>query len=385
MILNEDSSPTLEHVKVLTWNILHEKYSTVGMYGYTPSGALSWEYRKDSIIQEIRVRDADILCLQEVSSDAMREVLSPQLAVDGYKGVQFSRSKAKTMPSHEANAVDGCAIFYKAKKYVLLDKQVVDFSTLAINRPDMKGQKDIFNRVMTKDNVGMVCFFESRQTGARMIVANAHLAWEPQLADVKLVQTAILMDIVTKSAEKYTRWPACRDKKFIQLAPEEDEEVEVLPDPAPSQEYRNNTDIPLFICGDYNSTSDSSVFELLAKGRVAPDHPDFDGRQYGSLTREGIDHPFHLRSSYSMGNDNVMPFTNYTPTFNGVIDYIWYSSNSLELISVLGPPDMKYLERVPGFPNYHFPSDHLHLMAEVAIKARKDSKKALADSDYPSR
>lgn len=385
MVLNEDSSPTLEHVKVLTWNILHEKYSTSGMYGYTPLSALGWDYRKNSIIQEIRERDADILCFQEVSLDAMREVLSPELAVDGYKGVQFSRSKAKTMASHEANAVDGCAIFYKAKKYVLLDKQVVDFSTIAINRPDMKTHHDIFNRVMPKDNVGMVCFIESRQTGARMIVANAHLAWEPELADVKLIQTAILMETVTKHAEKYCRWPACRDKKFIQLAPEDDEEVEALPDLAPSQEYRNNTDIPLFICGDYNSTSDSSVFELLAKGRVAPDHPDFGGRQYGNLTREGVEHPFVLRSSYSLGDSNVMPFTNYTPTFNGVIDYIWYSSNSLELISVLGPPDMKYLERVPGFPNYHFPSDHLHLMAEVAIKARKDSKKALPESDYPSR
>lgn len=314
----------------------------------------------------------------------MREELSPELAVGGYKGVQFSRSRARQTENKENNNVDGCAVFYKAKKYILLDKQVFDFNTIAINRPDMKKDHDIFNRVMPKDNIGMLCFFESRQTGARMIVANAHLAWEPELADVKLVQTAILMDCVSKYAEKYARWPECLDKKFIQLAAE-DEEVEVLPGPAPSQEYRNNTDIPLLICGDYNSTSDSSVFELLAKGRVSPDHPDFGERQYGNFTREGIEHPFHLRSSYSLGNDNVMPFTNYVPNFNGVIDYIWYSSNSLELISVLGPPDMKYLERVPGFPNYHFPSDHLHLMSEVAIKARKDSKKVLPESDFQTR
>lgn len=386
IVLNEDSSSSLEHVKVLTWNILCEKYSTATIYGYTPSEALSWEYRKNSILQEIRERDADIVCLQEVSVDAMREVLSPELAADGYKGVQFSRTKAKVMYDKEANAVDGCAIFYKAKKYILLDKQVIDFSTIAINRPDMKSHHDIFNRVMPKDNIGMICFFESRQTGARMIVANAHLAWEPELADVKLIQTAILMENVTKYAEKYARWPACRDKKFIQLAPEEDEEVEVLPDPAPSQEYRNNTDIPLFVCGDYNSTSDSSVYELLSKGRVVPDHPDFGGRQYGSLTRDGVEHPFHLRSSYAAlnGTPDEMPFTNYVPTFNGVIDYIWYSSNSLELISLLGPPDMEYLKRVPGFPNYHFPSDHLHIMTEVAIKARKD-KKVLPESEFSGR
>lgn len=381
VVLNEDSPPSLERVKVLTWNILCEKYSTANIYGYTPSGALSWEYRKDSILQEIRERDADIVCLQEVSVDAMREVLSPELAANSYKGVQFSRTKAKVMYDKEANAVDGCAVFYKARKYILLDKQVIDFSTIAINRPDMKSHHDIFNRVMPKDNIGMICFFESRETGARMIVANAHLAWEPELADVKLIQTAILMENVTKHAEKYARWPACRDKKIIQLAPEDDEEQEVIPEPGPSQEYRNNTDIPLLVCGDYNSTSDSSVYELLAKGRVAPDHSDFGGRQYGSFTREGIEHPFHLRSSYSAlsGTPDEMPFTNYVPTFNGVIDYIWYSSNSLEVISLLGPPDMEYLKRVPGFPSYHFPSDHLHIMAEVAIKARKD-KRALPET-----
>lgn len=382
----EDVSPTLERIKILTWNILHEKYSTSSIYGYTPSEALAWEYRKQSILQEIRDRDADFVCLQEVSVDAMREVLSPELAANGYKGVQFSRTKAKVMFDKEANAVDGCAVFWKAKKYILLDKQVIDFSTIAINRPDMKSHHDIFNRVMPKDNIGMICFFESRQTGARMIIANAHLAWEPELADVKLIQTAILMENVTKHAEKYARWPACRDKKFIQLAPEENEEEEVLPEPAPSQEYRNNTDIPLFVCGDYNSTNDSSVYQLLSKGRVAPDDPDFGGRQYGNMTREGIEHPFHLRSSYAFLNktENEMPFTNYVPTYNGVIDYIWFSSNSLELASVLGPPDMEYLKRVPGFPNYHFPSDHIHLMAEVTIKARKD-KKAVPEAEFSTR
>lgn len=381
--IQHEVSPSLERVKILTWNILHEKYSTSNVYGYTPSEALAWEYRKQSILEEIRHRDADFVCLQEVSQDAMREVFSPELASNGYKGVQFSRTKAKVMFDKEANAVDGCAIFWKAKKYIQLDKQVIDFSTIAINRPDMKSHHDIFNRVMPKDNIGMICFFESRQTGARVIVANAHLAWEPELADVKLIQTAILMEHLTKHAEKYARWQPCRDKKFIQLAADGDDEEEV--EPSPSQEYRNNTDIPLFVCGDYNSTKDSSVYELLSKGRIAPDDPDFGGRQYGSFTRDGIEHPFHLRSVYAnLGGENEVPFTNYVPTYNGVIDYIWYSSNSLEVVSALGPPDMEHLKRVPGFPNYHFPSDHIHLMADVAIKARKD-KKVLPEAEFSSR
>jgi CCR4-NOT transcription complex subunit 6 len=75
-----------------------------------------------------------------------------------------------------------------------------------------------------------------------------------------------------------------------------------------------------------------------------------------------------------------LTFTNYTPTFSGVIDYIWYSTNSLEAIELLGPPDYQYLKRVPGFPSYHFPSDHIQLMAEFVFKARKE-KKAIGDQE----
>jgi CCR4-NOT transcription complex subunit 6 len=385
IVVQEDVSPNLERLSVLTWNILCDKFATPTLYGYTPPTALSWDYRKQRIIQELRERDADILCLQEIATDVFRDFFSPELAQDGYKGVHWPRPKAKTMSEKDAQAVDGCAVFYKAEKWILLDKQLLDYANIAINRPDMKNQHDIFNRVMPKDNIALICFFESRQTGARVIVANTHLAWEPTLADVKLVQTAILMENLTRLAEKYARWPALKDKKMIQLPVEEGEERVVLPEPGPSQEYRNNTDIPLLICGDYNSTYDSSVYELLSMGRVAPNHNDFGTHQYGSFTRDGVEHPFSMRSAYVHlnGTPEELPFTNYVPGFAEVIDYIWYSTNTLEVVSLLGPPDRDHLKRVPGFPNYHFPADHIQIMAELVIKARKD-KKAVPEPDFGS-
>ncbi|KAK0636379.1 glucose-repressible alcohol dehydrogenase transcriptional effector [Bombardia bombarda] len=385
IVVTEHVSPDLERVKVFTWNILCDKYATTNVYGYTPTAALSWDYRKNMIISEIRERDADILCLQEIATDVFRDFFSPELAQNDYKGIQWPRPKAKTMSEKDAMAVDGCAVFYKASKWILLDKQLLDYANIAINRPDMKNQHDIFNRVMPKDNIGIICLFESRQTGARMIVANTHLAWEPTLADVKLVQTAILMEHVTKFAEKYARWPALKDKRMIQLPlSAEDGERPVVPEPGPSQEYRNNTDIPLLVCGDYNSTHESSVYELLSKGRVKPDHSEFGDHQYGAFTRDGIEHPFSMRSAYIhlKGGPNELPFTNYVPGFAEVIDYIWYSTNTLEVVELLGPPDPQHLKRVPGFPNYHFPADHIQIMAEFAIKERR--KKAGAEPDFGS-
>ncbi|KAK4100161.1 hypothetical protein N658DRAFT_508103 [Parathielavia hyrcaniae] len=385
IVVQEDVSSTLERVKILTWNILCDKFATTTLYGYTPPTALSWDYRRQRIIQELHERDADILCLQEIATDVFRDFFSPELAQDGYKGVHWPRPKAKTMAEKDAQSVDGCAVFYKASKWILLDKQLLDYANIAINRPDMKNQHDIFNRVMPKDNIGIICLFESRQTGARMIVANTHLAWEPTLADVKLVQTAIMMENITRLAEKYARWPPLKDKKMIQLPLEEGEQRVELPEPAPSQEYRNNTDIPLLVCGDYNSTYDSSVYELLSMGRVAPNHNDFGDHQYGSFTRDGVEHPFSMRSAYVHlnGTPDELTFTNYVPGFAEVIDYIWYSTNTLEVVSLLGPPDRDHLKRVPGFPNYHFPADHIQIMAELVIKARKD-KKMVQEPDFGS-
>ena len=157
---------------------------------------------------------------------------------------------------------------------------------------------------------------------------------------------------------------------------EEKAEREPAPETRPSQEYRNDTDIPLVVCGDYNSTATSSVYELMSMGRVSPDHKEFLGRQYGSFTRDGIEHPFSIRSAYVHldKTPDELAFTNYTPEFAEVIDYIWYSTNTLEVVELLGPPDREHLKRVPGFPNYHFPADHIPLMSEFVIKARKEAK-----------
>ena len=331
------------------------------------------------------MQDADIVCLQEVDVDSYKEFFNVKLAYHDYKGVFWPKARAKTMSEKDAKVVDGCATYYKNSKYILLDKQLVDFASIAINRPDMKNQQDIFNRVMPRDQMAVVTFFENRQSGSRLIVANGHLFWDPAYPDVKLIQTAILMGTINKLAEKYARWPTCKDKKVFKMAEDPVDGVpeEPLPEPAPSMEYTSSTQIPLLMCVDLNSTADSSPYELLSKGRVGPEHPDLNGFQYGDFTRDGIEHPFSLKSAYSTLDDTAdkLDFTNYTPGFRGVIDHIFYSTNALETICLLGGVDKEYMKRVPGFPNYHFPSDHLSLMAEFSVKGRKE-KKSLPEPDF---
>lgn len=104
---------------MLCYNILCQKYATSQAYGYTPSWALNWDYRKDLIISEVLNCNADIVCLQEIAMKEYEGCLGDAFKDRGdYDGVFFPKTRAKTMAENEKREVDGCAIFYKASKYV---------------------------------------------------------------------------------------------------------------------------------------------------------------------------------------------------------------------------------------------------------------------------
>ena len=377
-----DDTATIETLSVLSYNILCDKYATPSLYGYSPSEALSWNYRKQIVLGEIKEHDTDLVCLQEVDNESFTTYFRRELAYKDYRGVFWPKSRAKTMADKEAKLVDGCAIFFKNSKYICLDKQLIDFAHIAINRPDMKGEHDTFNRVMPRDHIAIVAFLENRVTGSRMIVVNAHIFWDEAFKDVKLVQVAILMEQISLLADRWAKHPPCLDKtafRHSDLDGESDPSApeEPLVEFAPSLEYSNGTQIPLLICGDFNSAAGSGVHDLITQGSVSGRHADLANRGYGNFTRDGMAHPFNLRSAYSGADE--LKFTNYTPDFQGVVDYIWYSTNSLQVRGLLGNVDAEYLRKVPGFPNYHFPSDHLALRAEFGFKSRKERKIMEAD------
>ena len=49
---------------VMSYNVLCDKYATRQVYGYCPSWALNWEYRKEQLLKEINDSMADIVALQ---------------------------------------------------------------------------------------------------------------------------------------------------------------------------------------------------------------------------------------------------------------------------------------------------------------------------------
>ncbi|GIZ37884.1 hypothetical protein CKM354_000131400 [Cercospora kikuchii] len=380
--LVEESTDFADSFTLLSWNILCDRAASATMYGYTPSEALSWQRRRDMILDEMKGRAADIMCLQEMDVENFAEFFRPNLSHTDYKGVFFPKSRAQTMRDEESKNVDGCAIFWKNSKYIVLDKQFLVFSQEAIRRPDMKGEHDVYNRIMPRDHVAIVLFLENRETGSRLIVANTHLTWEPWHSDIKIIQVAILMEHIQKLSEKYAKWPALKDaeKKMFEFGSEDnaDGTANVPIRPGPSLKYDESTHIPLIICGDFNSTSKSGVYDLITQGSLSNSYEELGKYSYGDFTRNGMSHPFSLKSAYS--HIGEMKFTNYTPDFRQVIDWQFYSTQSMQVTGLLGEVDKDYMKRVPGFPNHYFPSDHLPLMTQFAIKEKKERK--VTETDF---
>jgi CCR4-NOT transcription complex subunit 6 len=112
------ADPTAEKFSILCYNILCEKYATERLYGYTPSWALSWDYRKELILTEVMNFDADFLCLQEVDIAQYEDYFVKNLGGQDYEGVYWPKSRYKTMSAADQRQVDGCATFYKKSKCV---------------------------------------------------------------------------------------------------------------------------------------------------------------------------------------------------------------------------------------------------------------------------
>ncbi|XP_074600963.1 CCR4-NOT transcription complex subunit 6-like twin isoform X1 [Brevipalpus obovatus] len=346
---------------VMTYNILSDKLATRQVYGYCPMWALRWEYRRENILNEIRSYTADIISIQELETEHFHQYFLPELKKDGYDGIFSPKSRAKTMSENDRKHVNGCAIFFKTNKFCLIKEQLVEFNQLAM--ANAEGSDDMLNRVMTKDDIGLAALLQTKegafepgiladpsQAHQPILVCTAHLHWDPEYCDVKLIQTMMLMHELRQIAEESTH-------SFR---------------PGASKPDANS--IPLILCADLNSLPNSGVIEYLNTGRISASHGDFKElgykdclKKFGSCStsenKTEYAHPFKISSAYS---DDVMPYTNYTFDFKGTIDYIFYSKQHMSVLGLLGPLDTQWFKdnKVVGCPHPYVPSDHFPIITE---------------------
>lgn len=92
----------------------------------------------------------------------------------------------------------------------------------------------------------------------KMCVANTHIFWDPEFADVKLWQT----------------WVLCQELSKLVLS----------------------RDLPLLLCGDFNSVPNSAVYQLLNTQQIGSD--DFEVTFFLFLQNHENQKKLHVYLSY---------------------------------------------------------------------------------------
>ncbi|CEP64003.1 CCR4-NOT core exoribonuclease subunit CCR4 LALA0_S09e07426g [Lachancea lanzarotensis] len=316
---------------LLSYNTLCQHYATPKMYRFTPSWALSWDYRREKLKEQILGYDTDLICMQEVEARTYDEFWVPLLREHGYTGIFHSKTRARTMHAKDSKKVDGCCLFYRDAEFKLVFKESIDFSSIWMKHKKFQRTEDYLNRAMNKDNVALVAQLQHIKSGEHVWAVTTHLHWDPQFNDVKTFQVGVLLDYLEKTIKEHHSCSSAQEVKKI----------------------------PVVVCGDFNSSLDSAVYELLSTGSVR-EHTDIHGRDFGYMSQKNFAHNLPLKSSYDVIGE--LPFTNLTPLFTNVIDYIWFSPQGLRVRGVLGEIDPDYVARFIGFPNDKFPSDHIPLL-----------------------
>uniref|UniRef100_A0A915CY62 poly(A)-specific ribonuclease n=1 Tax=Ditylenchus dipsaci TaxID=166011 RepID=A0A915CY62_9BILA len=304
---------------VLCYNVLCDKYATTNLYSYCPQWALNWEYRKQYIIKEICHYDADIITLQEVETEQFRLLFQPKLEA--------------TMNEEEKRYVDGCAIFWKFDKFEMERNELFELGGIKVAMEKAQAHENMLNRVMPRDNIALAVVLRIKENlynnhsghrlninasenvvGNMLVVCTAHIHWDPEFCDVKLIQSMMLVHELNKVLEKVA-----------------------------AKHHLSTQQVPVLICGDFNSLPESGVFEYLSKGAIAKDHPDLKNfRDDTCLNRlsaspdDNRNFTHALRLDSAVDPSSHIKYTNYTLDFKGMIDYIFATPQSLARLGILG-------------------------------------------------
>eukprot|EP00448_Togula_jolla_P007904 CAMPEP_0170616242 /NCGR_PEP_ID=MMETSP0224-20130122/25768_1 /TAXON_ID=285029 /ORGANISM="Togula jolla, Strain CCCM 725" /LENGTH=459 /DNA_ID=CAMNT_0010942031 /DNA_START=264 /DNA_END=1640 /DNA_ORIENTATION=- len=317
-----------QQFKVMNWNILADLYATESVYPYCEKWALSWTWRKHLILKELKSMTADIITLQEVQKDAYDDWFRPQLEEAGYEGIFLKKNRDPIFHGGKYTH-EGCATFYKTTRFKRVEKLVIDYDRLSAGEvraiPDMKGNVAV---AVILEDLHIKATHSSQAMGPngghKLCVINTHILCDPRSSDVKLVQAYLLIQTLKQMPIK---------------------------------------NMPLLICGDFNSTPDSAVYHYLQRGSVGVGHDDLRADPCGLFGHLNLEHNLSLATAYETCTGTEAQYTNYTEDFKGTLDYIWYSSRTLAVLAISQVDEESQLMQETALPSSTRPSDHVSLVA----------------------
>ncbi|XP_014259639.1 2',5'-phosphodiesterase 12 [Cimex lectularius] len=317
-----------DQFRVMSYNLLADLYAETEvaikqLFAHCPPFALSIDYRKPLLLREIMGYKADIICLQEVDVKIFEYDLSFLLGC-----VDFAGEMAKK----NGTVSEGVATFFNKTKFRLVQQckyvfgEEVDKDKMFADIWDqIKLNEKLVEKIKDLGTVLQILVLESVQNPSNyLVLGNTHLYFHPTADHIRLLQAAMAL-----------RWMNSTISQF--------------------EEKGKN--ISMIFCGDFNSTPESGVYEFMTANVIPPDYKEWSSVEEEKITGLELKHNFQIKSAYEV--TEKFPLTNYTPLFSGCLDYIYFTSKSLDVVEKLKLPDEQFLKEQVGLPNPNFPSDHL--------------------------
>jgi endonuclease/exonuclease/phosphatase family metal-dependent hydrolase len=284
-----------------------------------PNVSMDFNLRRWRLLEVILGSDGcsapfDLIGLEEI--DRYRGFFAPIMRVFGYQGIFAPKTRSPCVRMGWYS--DGCAIFWKSQLFELLSERRVEYKV--------------------GSQIGIVATLRHRPTDRPLVVAVTHL---------KAQQSA---------ANENTR--AAQVDELLRLVTDEAATVAL-------KERSSDKHIPILILGDFNADPPSQIEgsgnDVSSVKQVVTFHEETD---QGKKTRQ------QFQSAYPLDPPNDDFYTTWKirgpKTSKRIIDYIFYSTVSLECRATLKVPCEEELEpsKLPGL---RYPSDHMAIAAIVKL------------------
>eukprot|EP01023_Acetabularia_acetabulum_P066510 TRINITY_DN8994_c0_g1_i3.p1 TRINITY_DN8994_c0_g1~~TRINITY_DN8994_c0_g1_i3.p1 ORF type:complete len:307 (-),score=40.56 TRINITY_DN8994_c0_g1_i3:418-1338(-) len=170
-----------QKIRVLQWNVLADGLAQNGDFvKINQPELLSWDKRKNLVIQELKRFDPDLICLQEVNH--FDDFLKPELQLQGYEG--SFQAKPKSVAESYGFKSDGIAIFFKSSRF----KSVVCQGDCYTNRDSKEVQNQVWMFVDLIDKLS--------QTQIRLVTTHLKAKLGEENDYQRLLQVQQLLDIL---------------------------------------------------------------------------------------------------------------------------------------------------------------------------------------------
>ncbi|XP_028895675.2 protein angel isoform X1 [Zeugodacus cucurbitae] len=315
---------------LLSYNILAQDLLAEHLHlyiGIEPS-MLRWDHRLFRLREEIQYVKPDILCLQEMQFNHLKNLV---------KHISFKRELEYVFKKKTGHRTDGCAIIYDKSKFRLLSERPVEYYTHG-------------DAVLNRDNIALLAKFAIRkEPQKKFIIATTHLLYNPRRQDVRIAQVEKLLGAIQQySAEN---------------------------------EGKNSAFLPVILTGDFNFEPKTRPYQLLCEPcKAKPISQNFvkSPNLVAADSQQQTSREYYLKAPDEDGNElQMMPLDfgiQTASTFQDqwiTVDYVLHSVDKnrkkMQIQSVYALPKINDCVRTGSIPNKYLGSDHYSLGIKFSV------------------